>query len=389
MSAEETATAADRGSVPAQRTAGPGGARPGAADERVSAFRSLSRVMIVAFVRDRTAVFFVILFPLMFLLLFGTLLKGAGSPHAKVAQVGAVQLLDSVQGDGRTELEKVLSITRTDDAAGALAKVKKGELDALVQQGPDGRIELRFSAADQVRAASVQGIVNAVIQQANQEASGKPAAFTLDAAQVEDNSLKPIQFLTPGLLGWAVATGAVFGASLTLVSWRQKKVLRRLRLAPVSPVAIISSRVAVSILTALTQTAVFLGVATTPFFGLKLTGSWWLIIPLVICATIAFMSIGLLAGSLAKTEEAANGISQIIVLPMSFLSGSFFPMDDAPTWLKTLSDAFPLKHMVTASQAVLSRGGGLSDALPTMGGLLLFAAVLTAIASRFFRWEDA
>ncbi|WP_329489929.1 ABC transporter permease [Kitasatospora sp. NBC_01246] len=386
MSAERTRDAA----VPAQRTPEPAGAPAGQPErERVSAFASLSRVMVVAFLRDRTAVFFVILFPLMFLLLFGTLLKGATSPHAKVAQVGAVQVLDSVQGDGRAALEKVLTISRGDDEAAALEKVRKGDLDAMIKQGPDGKVVLRFSAADQVRAGSVQGIVNSVVQQANQAASGKPAAFVLDAGQVEDNSLKPIQFLTPGLLGWAVATGAVFGASLTLVSWRKKQVLRRLRLAPVSAGSIVASRIAVSVLTALVQTAVFLVVATMPFFGLKLTGDWWLIIPLVVCATIAFMSIGLLAGSLAKTEEAANGISQIIVLPMSFLSGSFFPTDDMPTWLKAVSEALPLKHLVTAAQSVLSRGGGVMDALPTMGGLLAFAAVLTAIAWRFFRWEDA
>ncbi|MFF1796054.1 ABC transporter permease [Kitasatospora sp. NPDC058263] len=386
MSAERTRDAA----VPAQRTPEPAGAPAGQPErERVSAFASLSRVMVVAFLRDRTAVFFVILFPLMFLLLFGTLLKGATSPHAKVAQVGAVQVLDSVQGDGRAALEKVLTISRRDDEAAALEKVRKGDLDAMIKEGPDGKVVLRFSAADQVRAGSVQGIVNSVVQQANQAASGKPAAFVLDSGQVEDNSLKPIQFLTPGLLGWAVATGAVFGASLTLVSWRKKQVLRRLRLAPVSAGSIVASRIAVSVLTALVQTAVFLVVATMPFFGLKLTGDWWLIIPLVVCATIAFMSIGLLAGSLAKTEEAANGISQIIVLPMSFLSGSFFPTDDMPTWLKAVSEALPLKHLVTAAQSVLSRGGGVMDALPTMGGLLAFAAVLTAIAWRFFRWEDA
>ncbi|MEV0534173.1 ABC transporter permease [Kitasatospora sp. NPDC050463] len=385
MSAERTRGA----TVPAQRTSGGPSAPDGQPErERVSAFASLSRVMVVAFLRDRTAVFFVILFPLMFLLLFGTLLKGASSPHAKVVQVGAVQLLDSVQGDGRADLEKVLTISRSDDEAAALEQVRKGDLDAMIKEGPDGRVVLRFSAADQVRAGSVQGIVNSVVQQANQAASGKPAAFVLDAHQVEDNSLKPIQYLTPGLLGWAVATGAVFGASLTLVSWRQKKVLRRLRLAPVSAGSIVASRIAVSVLTALVQTAVFLVVATMPFFGLKLTGDWWLIIPLVVCATIAFMSIGLLAGSLAKTEEAANGISQIIVLPMSFLSGSFFPADDMPTWLKTVSEALPLRHLVTAAQSVLSRGGGVMDALPTMGGLLVFAAVLTAIAWRFFRWED-
>ncbi|WP_245204577.1 ABC transporter permease [Kitasatospora sp. RG8] len=376
--------------VPAQRKPATTAAPAGPPErERVSAFVSLSRVMLVAFFRDKAAVFFVLLFPLMFLMLFGTLLKSGGTAHAKVVQVGAVQLLDAVQGDGRAELEKVLSISRNDDEAAALEKVRKGDLDALIKQGPDGRIVLRFSAADQVRAGTVQGIVNSVVQQANQAASGKPPAFVLDSVRVEDESLKPIQFLTPGLLGWAVATGAVFSASLTLVSWRQKKVLRRLRLAPVSPGAIVGSRIAVSVLTALAQTAIFLSIATMPFFGLKLSGNWWLIVPLVVCATIAFMSIGLLAGALAKTEEAANGISQIIVLPMSFLSGSFFPTDDMPSWLKMISNALPLKHLVTAAQSVLSRGGGVMDALPAMGGLLVFAAVVTAIAWRFFSWEDA
>ncbi|MER7753118.1 ABC transporter permease [Kitasatospora sp. NPDC097643] len=385
-----TNTTSTEPKVPAQRGGPAGGGA--AAEGRVSAFGSLSRVMLRSFLRDRSAVFFIMLFPLMFLLLFGTLLKGATSPHAKVAQVGAVQVLDSVQGGGRAELEKVLQISKGDDEAAALEKVRKGDLDAMIKQGPDGKVELRFSAADQVRAGAVQGILNSVVTQANQavyeKATGKSPAFVLDPAQVEDQSLKPIQFLTPGLLGWAVATGAVFGAALTLVGWRQKKVLRRLRLAPVSALSVIASRVVVSVVTALAQTAIFLVVATTPFFGLKLTGNWWLIIPLVLCATVAFMSIGLLAGSIAKTEEAANGIAQIIVLPMSFLSGSFFKMDDAPAWLKTVSEVLPLRHLVTASESVLSRGGGVMDAVPTMGGLLLFAAVLTLISWKLFKWDD-
>jgi ABC-2 type transport system permease protein len=49
----------------------------------------------------------------------------------------------------------------------------------------------------------------------------------------------------------------------------------------------------------------------------------------------------------------------------------------------------PLRHLMTATQSVLTRGGGLADALPTMGGLLLFAAVLSLIAWRFFSWDAA
>jgi ABC-2 type transport system permease protein len=363
--------------------------RTGGGAARASAFRSLSRVMIVSFLRDRSALFFVVIFPLMFLLLFGTLLRTATTPHSKVAQVGAVAVLDDVQGNARDDLAKVLTVSRESDQSAALAKVRKGELDAVVEQGGRDTVVLHFSAADQVRAGTVQSIIDSLVQHANQAATGKPPAFTVKSVQVEDESIKPIQFLTPGLLGWAIATGAVFGAALTLVSWRKKRILRRLRLAPISAGAIVASRVGVSVLTALAQTAIFIAVATLPYFGLKLTGNWWLTIPLVICGTIAFMSIGLLAGALAKTEEAANGISQIVVLPMSFLSGSFFPLDNAPSWLRAVSEAMPLRHLTTATQSVLTRGGGLADALPTMGGLLLFAAVLTLIAWRFFSWDDA
>jgi ABC-2 type transport system permease protein len=157
----------------------------------------------------------------------------------------------------------------------------------------------------------------------------------------------------------------------------------------VSTAAVVLARVTVSVGVALAQTAIFLVVATMPFFGLKLTHDWWLVVPLVVAATLAFMSIGLVTGAVAKTEEAANGINQIIVLPMSFLGGAFIPIDNAPKWLQDVSHVMPLRYLVTAAQSVLTKGGGVMDVLPAMGGLLAFAVVLTVIASRFFRWDDA
>ncbi|GAA2140831.1 hypothetical protein GCM10009760_24340 [Kitasatospora kazusensis] len=356
--------------------------------ERVSAFASLSRVMLVGFVRDRTALFFTLAMPLMFLLLFGVLFKSAGAAHVKIAEVGQVQVLDAVQGADRDDLDRSVTITKYSDADAALAKVKKGDLDGLVEEGPNGQVLVRFSASDRVKSGIVTSVVNSLVQGANQAATKQKPAFTLVPSQVEDNSLKPIQYLTPGLLGWAIATGAVFGTSFTLVNWRKKRVLRRLRMAPVSIGSMVAARVAVSVLVAFVQTAIFLLVATMPLFGLQLTGNWWLVLPLVACATVAFMSIGLLTGSFAKSEEAANGINQIIILPMSFLGGAFIPLDNAPGWLQSFSRLLPLRYMVTSAQSVLTKGGGVMDVLPAMGGLLAFAAVLTAISWRFFSWDD-
>jgi hypothetical protein len=162
--------------------------------------------------------------------------------------------------------------------------------------------------------------------------------------------LKPIQFLAPGLLGWAIASGATFGAAITLVNWRHNKLLRRLRLAPVNTGSVVLARVGVSLLVALIQMALFLLIATTPYFGLKLTPGWWMAIPVLICGTLAFMSIGLLVGSFAKTQQAATAIANLIILPMAFLGGAFIPLDFAPAWLVSTSYVMPLRYLVTGMQ---------------------------------------
>ncbi|GLW57409.1 ABC transporter permease [Kitasatospora phosalacinea] len=359
-----------------------------AGEEKANAFVGLSRVMLLGFLRDKGTLFFTLALPLMFLLLFGVISKGGGTSHVKVAEVGQVKVLDDALAHAEGALD-ALEITKDLNEADALAKVKKGDLDGLVMEGPDGTLVLRFSQADQVKSSTVQGIVNSLVQGANQAASNAPAKYTLDSSKVEDDSTKPIQYLTPGLLAYAVAMGAVYGASFTLVTWRKKRVLRRLRLAPISAGTIVGARVLVSVLVALAQTGLFLIVAQADYFGLELTGNWWLVLPLVVCATLAFMSIGLVTGSLAKTEESANGMNQLIILPMSFLGGAFIPLDFAPSWLQDISRALPLRYLIVPAKSVLSQGGGLAEALPAMGILLGFTAVLSAVAWRFFNWDDA
>ena len=148
------------------------------------------------------------------------------------------------------------------------------------------------------------------------------------------------------------------------------------------------ARVGVSVAIALVQLAVFLAIATTPYFGLKLTASWWMAIPVVICGTLAFMAIGLLVGSFAKTQQAATSIANLIILPMAFLGGAFIPLDFAPAWIRDVSYALPLRYLVTGMQDVMARGEGPAAALPAIGILLGLAAVLSLVSVRVFRWDD-
>jgi ABC-2 type transport system permease protein len=344
--------------------------------------------MYLGFKRDRTALFFTILFPLMFLLIFGGIFGHQTTSKVKVVEVGKAPILEQAVTQGAEQLGKIMKVTRTSDRADALRKVEKGDADAAVEQR-GAQLVVHYSAADQVKSGTVRGLMDSIVQSANQQATGKPPAYTMSAQQVEDDSLKAIQFFTPSLLGWALASAGVFGASQTLVSWRTKGILRRLQLSPAPIPTVFAARVAVSLVIALVQFALFVLVAQLPMFGLRLSGAWWMSIPMVIAGVLAFLSIGMLIGAWAKTQETAQAVTQLVVLPMAFLGGSFFPLDAAPGWMKTLSYIFPLRYLNEGMLNEMGRGLGPMSALPQIGVLVGVAVVGALIAVRLFRWEAA
>jgi len=300
-------------------------------------------------------------------------------------QVGDVKLISDLPEEAAEAFDDSFEVTTSDSWEEAVEEVRKGDTTLAVREQGD-EIEVRYSQADQVGSAVAQGTLQAFVNAANLAATGQPPTYKVDSQRVEDQSLDTIQFVTPGLLGWAIATSATFGAAATLTQWRNSKLLRRLRLAPVGTSTIVSARVGVTIVIALGQMAIFLGLGTLAF-GLKLTGWWWLSIPMIMAGTLAFMSMGLFAGAVAKTVEGAVGLANFLVLPMAFLAGSFFPLDDAPQWLNVVSHLLPLRYLNDAMLDVMVRGEGPTSILLPLGILLGFTAVMLLLATRFFSWE--
>lgn len=352
-----------------------------------SAFWALSVAILRGFLRDRAAVFFAVIFPLMFLVLFGVLLANQDQSKAELIEVGDVALVDELPDGAREAFDAAFDVTHSDDLDAALETVRKGDADVVVEQRGD-TVVAHYTQTDQVKAAIIQNTLRAFVDGANVAATGRPPTYGLETDRVEDESLTTIQFVTPGLLGWAIAMSAAFGAAATLQGWRQSKMLRRLQLAPVSTATIVGARVGVTVAIALCQTAIFLGLGAAAF-GLQLSGAAWMSVPLVVVGTLCFMAIGLLAGALAKSTEGAVNMANFFVLPMAFLSGSFFPLDGAPAWIRMISDLLPLKHLNQAMLDVMVRGQGPGAALVPMAVLAGFAVVVTLLAARLFRWETA
>src|SRR5690625_164783 len=135
-------------------------------------FASLALAMAKGFLRDKMALFFAVLFPLMFLVLFGGLFSDQDAPKSSVIQVGEVALLDDAPKAAQKAYDDVLDISESDDRDAAIAQVREGDADAVITQ-KGGRIHLDFSAADQVRSGIVQSVVQSIVQNANVQATGE------------------------------------------------------------------------------------------------------------------------------------------------------------------------------------------------------------------------
>lgn len=351
----------------------------------MTGLKAVTRAQALGFLRDKQTLFWTLAFPLMFLLLFGFIYKSSTPPKFDVIQVGDVALFDQMPPEAKDAVDQIFTIEKSDDQEAAIQKVKDGDADVAVSM-EGTKLIVYFSSADQVSAATIQGTLDSFVQAANQAVSGTPPVFTMEPRQVEDTRLKPIQFLAPGLLGWAVAFGAVLNAAMPFVQWRTTKMLRRLRLSPVSISAVIGSRALITIVVALVQIALFLGLGVA-LFDLRLTGWWWLAIPFTMIATLAFMSIGLLVGAVSKTPDGASGLANVIILPMAFMSGSFIPLDIAPTWMTSVSNVMPLKHLNEGLMDVLVRGQGVGSLLLPTVVLIGFGVVVAIIAARLFKWD--
>ncbi len=348
----------------------------------MTAFRGVATALVKGFVRDRTSLFFTLVFPLMFLVLFGGVLD-FDSTKRDLVEVGEVPLVDDLSGGAKQAFDQIFEVRRVDDLDAALEEVRSGDADVAVEQQGD-ELVAHYTRTDQVGAATVQGALVRFVDAANLDASGQPPQYTFRSEQVEDESLQPIQFFTPGLLGWAIATSAAIGAAATLQGWRQSRLLARLQLSPARSASVVSARVVVTVGIALVQMAIFVGLAVAAF-GLRLAGSWWLSVPLLVLGTLCFMAIGLFAGAVSRTAEGAVNLANLVVLPMAFLSGSFFPLDGAPGWLRTLASVFPLFHLNEGMLDVLVRGEGLTAVAAPAAYLALFGLVVGTLAVVAFR----
>ena len=337
-------------------------------------------------VRNRTALFWNLIFPVIFILVFGTVFNDDGF-NSDVGLAGAPSEFHSAVAQTLEDSE-VFSVTTDENTQQELDELKDGNRDVVLVFGdePSGggfpTVQLYY---DEAAGPNAQISINAISQVLNSVAQG-PSPVTIEAQPVETLDISYMDFLLPGILAMSIMNSGVIGLSTSFVTFRERGILRRIKITPFPLSSFVTARVISQLIIAVPQ-ALILYLISHFLFGVDIQGSILLVIVSIFIGSLAFLAIGFAVSSIAPNVETAASYSNLITFPMLFLSGVFFDVDSAPGWLAPITKVLPLRYLVDALREVMTRGKGL-DAI-WMDWVILAATALIGvlIAVRFFRWE--
>jgi ABC-2 type transport system permease protein len=364
--------------------------------------RALARLTVAnirSFIRNRAAVFWAIAFPLIFVILFGAIFTGGGTTIRTFAWVdgdgtpASRQLREAFDG-----LENV-ELTDTTEADG-LERMRQGRLRgvlvvpagygeaiaaAALNPGPPVGITVYTDPTQQSQAAETLRLVEAVLGRVNLELSGHGPAVVPEVRAVQTRPLTFISYLVPSILGMALMQVGIF-AAVPLVADREKLILKRLSATPLRRWQLVGSNVLMRLLIAIVNTAIIVTVGSIAFH-VEISGNLLVVGALVIMGALAFIALGYVIASFARTEDAANGMTSVVQFPLMFLSGTFFPIDSMPDALKVIARALPLTYLSDALRQTMVGGTPFSPLWVCFAVLGAFLAICLAISARFFRWS--
>jgi ABC-2 type transport system permease protein len=191
-------------------------------------------------------------------------------------------------------------------------------------------------------------------------------------------------FLLPGGIGIVVVASAFIGMPITLTTYRETGVLKRLRVTPLRT-STLALGVTISQFLFMTLGIIVLFAAGIIFFRVQVLGSWAALIGITVLGMLTFLALGSAIGSVVGSWRAASIVTQIFFIPMLFLSNMFMPIDIFPGWLQPVCRVLPLTPMNILLRDIVY--GVPLDELWQLGILAGWLVAGVIITVRFFRWE--
>jgi ABC-2 type transport system permease protein len=204
----------------------------------------------------------------------------------------------------------------------------------------------------------------------------------------ERDGISYAQFLTPGLLAFAVVSTCYTGLATGVAMNRDMGILKRVRGTPLPAWLYVAARILSSVWFSVVSAVLMVAVGTV-LFDVEVV---WRLLPAAVVTLLlgagCFCALGMAVAALIPNGEAAPAVANFTILPVVFVSDLFFPLDDAPRWLQLVGSVFPVKHFALALEETFNpfvAGSGLRWDHLVVVALWGVAGLLVAV--RRFRWE--
>jgi ABC-2 type transport system permease protein len=214
---------------------------------------------------------------------------------------------------------------------------------------------------------------------------------SLNNGRIEQlHDIKYVVFFLPGIMAYGIIITQFVNMAGGLAIQRDNGLLKRMRGTPLPGWAYVTGRVGSTALSSVVMAVVMLVIGEA-FYGVHLRSE---AIPAVLVAVLlgaaTFAALGMAAVAIIPNAEAAPVVANVLILPLSFISGIWYPMTDAPTWLHDIAKVFPIQRLAGALQTAFDP---VNHASTFAGNDLLILAIWLAAGVRlamvFWRKETA
>lgn len=374
---------------------------------------AITRVELLRFLKDRSNIFFVFIFPLLLVLFIGAQFGGGSSGSVAVSGPSG-----ALRDDLVAQLEDADVDVEVADADGMRELVARGRADvgvlltaeasAAYDDGDDLAVQVVVGnqAQSQVSAQQVQTAVDglaaaqgrlAALVDAGADPAAAERALTVAAemvrpAEIEVTNVSEIaqEFSGLGQFDYGAASQLLLfvfltslAGSTTLIQSRRLGVTRRTLASPVSAMQAVGGQVVARLAIGAFQ-GVYIMAATSLLFDVQ-----WGNLPLAVLVMVVFALVAagaaMVLGSVLDNDAAAGGVGVGLSLVLGALGGAMYPIELFPDTLRTVAHVTPHAWAAEALAEVQRHDGGLVDILPQLGVLLGYAAVLVLVGAWLLR----
>jgi ABC-2 type transport system permease protein len=191
-------------------------------------------------------------------------------------------------------------------------------------------------------------------------------------------------FIAPGIMAMTVMMSVMTGLPVAISQEKEIGTLDGMMVAPINRLSIILGKTLGQTARGLIQGVIILLLAVG-IFHVAIQGSIVLVFALLLLGVFSFVGLGIVITSFAKDQETAQMMMMTLMFPMMFLSGVFFPIQQMPWYMQDISKVLPLTYASQALRKVMVLGAGISDITTELTVMIVFGAIMTAIAVPVFR----